>query len=497
MNIKKYTINNFSHNINKLNSSVYFNNKIEGQTLNNLVILRMVGASLSIFVSIFLIFLYILLYYKTRWKKRRKIDFLDSLIKEQNLKTNYNNSLTDINGKYGTDDKYNEIDNTYNYDDLSSQNQLEESLNRTNTLRFNKLNINGNSLDSTELQCNITHNYNNIKRTYKIGLGNDLLLFYSISCILNSTAFLIKTSYTKDEIQGLYTSVSCIAQSFLLGFGNISVYAWIACISHSFLISSKLTNFSQIKKLRIIYIVYSTVIPLVFSLLPLFLGIYGYSSSYCYFNLNNVCFKTKIFIWLILMYNMFNFIFQFVCTLVTASYFNKRFAEIKNDLNKNNEVLFIKQYRVLIWVVTFIIFLSHIPLIINGFSNVLQDYYEYMSVYYNISLSFFGFFLGICYCFYYRQLFHIVFPCIKFSSQNCYSKTDNNESKFFNTNNLIDNNNCYYDKSNDNVNTSNNNINNFDNIQDKINSKNRIVSKIFHNKIRTFEKNINNSKIIY
>lgn len=358
--------------------------------LNTLIILRIVGAILSIVSALFIILLYSCLCSKTRCRRKKK---MDDLIEEiQNQEVELNQSIN--------------CDKNESYDELSEQNPIEEALNRTNT--FNR---------------------KSKKKVYRIGIGNDLLFGYSISVIVNSIAFLVKTSYTESEKNG-DNDTGCLVQAFLKNFGSISMYAYIACIAHAFLVSISISSFKQINRLVIGYLTVCILLPLVFAIVPLLTDSYGFAVSYCMYEYNEDNIATRVLLIVSLIYNLISCVFQIICTVITHQHFSKRYKEIVDDKTRINEVKFIKQYRVLIWIVTVLLILYQIPNLLNLFTDVfLADYFEYLSFFQNLSIAYCGFFLNIVFIFYFRQIFHLVFPKCMLSKSNANLPFDDKNDK--------------------------------------------------------------------
>lgn len=319
-------------------------------------LIRQIGAILSICSSIFLIVLYVLLSAKTRCKKKRKSNLLQNLMENKEQPGSFSENNEPIN----------------------------TSVNRWASRKG--------------------------KNQLRIGLGNDLLLGYALSSIIYSSSLLIKVYYSEDEIVSDEFSTLCQVQAFLKTFGGLSLYTWIFCVSHSFLLSVNLTNFQKIKIYSLIYLAISFVLPLIISVIPLFMNEYGWGISSCGFNLySSDGTRLKVLQSIVFTYNFLFLIFQVVCSFKVHIYFSERFKEISNDPSKINEIKFIKQYRILIWVVPVVMLIFVSTSIYNAFTDMLGYYKEYFLNGHNILISLSSFVMSIVFVFYFRQVLPLIF----------------------------------------------------------------------------------------
>lgn len=319
--------------------------------------IRLIGAILSICSSLFLILLYAILCSKTRCKKKKNKNLLLSLMLNSDNPGSFSDNFEPIN----------------------------TSVNRWTNRKQ--------------------------KTKYRIGLGNDLLLGYAISSIVFSSSLLIKIYYSSDSSE---YGPFCKTQAFLKTFGGLSVFTWIFCVSHSFLLSVRLTDFEQIKIYFFIYPTISLVLPLIISLIPLFINEYGWGISICGFDLNSEGSTWfKILQSVVFVYNLIFLIFQLVCSIKVHFYFAQRFNEISNDPTKIKEINFIKHYRILIWVVPILMLIFVSTSMYNVFTDMIGYNKEYFLNGHNILLSLSNFVMSTVFVFYFRQVLPLVFCCLK------------------------------------------------------------------------------------
>lgn len=338
-----------------------YGSNLPEETIHSVVIIRVIVSSISLFGAIILIFMYSVLCIKTRCKKK-EINLLSIITNQKNLQ--------------------------------SSETLTEEFINN-NDMSLNQYNSRTKSPKK--------------KLKYKIGIGNDLLLGFSLSQVIYSISAFVKTS----NFSATNITSDCVAQGFLANFGEISSVAWIACISHSFVISFKISGFFKLKRMLLYYTLYSILFPLLLSLIPLFTQSYGFTGSWCWLNFSELNNYTIVISFIILFYFLANFIFQLVCTILVFKQLNRRYKEIYNDITKISEVKMIYQYRILIWAIPLIIIISKFPSCLNRGIQMLEVEKGGLEKAQAFLNGIFGFLMSLVYIFYFRQVWFTILCCFK------------------------------------------------------------------------------------
>lgn len=349
-----------------MDAVIYFENyaQISEKDFKILLLIKVLGSSISVVATLFLIFLYIYLFTKTRCRGKRHQNLLELMMKKADNNANNANNA--------------EIEEIA---DFSDENEQETSISKWRRLKKRKSN------------------------KLKIGLGNDLIIGYSISnLIYNSSNYLIwsyDAAGTKEN-----PSIACLLQGALKTFGLLSIFSWTSSTAHCFLISIRLTNLKRIKYYAILYSLLSLILPTTFTIYCYLDNKYVFNGLYC-----GLEFDYSFVIEIILVLLCFSI--NAYCSITSRSYFKSRMEEIESDQTKKNESIIIRQYLMILWLTPTIMFIgiftSIFKLIIHytsSFSWVLIVYFE------AITTLIFTITVPIIYIFYFRQVLK-EFKCIK------------------------------------------------------------------------------------
>lgn len=328
-----------------------------------LFLIKIVGSSLSIIATLFLILLYLYLFSRTRCRGKRQANLLEVLMK----KADTNTEVTAID------------ENAY----LSDENEVETSLSRWRRMKKKK----------------------NKTNKLKIGLGNDLIFGYSTSNLIYNAGTFLVWSMSNVGTDTCPTS-ACKMQGFLKTFGILSNFSWMSSISHCFLISTKLSNLRSVRYYAILYLILSVLVPLILSIYFYVDNRYTFTTFLCALRID----FTKI---LQLVYIVICFIINVYCSVTSRFYFKSRLEEIKQDESKQNEANIIEQYLIFLWLTPTIMFFA----ICTATTKIIYLFVGIIKVSFIVYfeacvISVFSCVIPVIYIFYFRQVLQ-EFKCVK------------------------------------------------------------------------------------
>ncbi len=184
---------------------------------------------------------------------------------------------------------------------------------------------------------------NDQKQKLKMGFGQNLIFFLSISDLLYSIATFLNAN--KSEITEIDSK--CVAQGFLITFSETNSITWISMISLSIYLGTYGKDITKIKFIYFYFFLYSWGLSLILSVGPLFTSSYGPAGLHCWIKTLD---KTDdaAWAWALTIYivNWVNIIFNVFAIIKTIRYFKVRAFEVKEDNNK--EANFLRNYIIVL-----------------------------------------------------------------------------------------------------------------------------------------------------
>jgi hypothetical protein len=255
------------------------------------------------------------------------------------------------------------------------------------------------------------------------------VFYLSFSCLISTISYLLQL-FKKENVENSKTEAICQIQSFLMIWFEDSQYIIATLISYSIYISviySIDINHQNVKVRRIIYILISYLLPLIISIIFLFLKVYGPSDYWCYIDLSSNREKKPVLNKII--YTL-NYVGIFWFSILLNSFFTYKiiFYIKKEFVNNESELDTAKNYirKLLIFPITQAALL--IPCSINRVLELLEKDVDFLKKFHSlIAVS-----TGLAYFIIYglnNQIKHLLKSSFNFFS-NSRNRANNNINNF-------------------------------------------------------------------
>jgi len=274
----------------------------------------------------------------------------------------------------------NENQNNKNYEHQNSEN------NENNNNNYNNPN-------------NERNNQNDYKKL-KLFYGHDLIFLLAISdFVLSISGFFKMKGFDSGKIDS-----ACVAQGFIMNLAEMTSICWTTIIAYSIYLSTKTTGISLIPKFYLYFFFFSYGIPIIFSIVPLFLNAYGPAGAWCWLYTKDL---KNDFAWtwslIIYLFNWLNIIFNIYAVSKSIRYFKIRIFEIKED--NLEEANFLKNFCIVLKFFPIILVICWLPPTINRiylFISKTENTFLYSMHAFFTNLT--GFLNCLVYSYYYKNL---------------------------------------------------------------------------------------------
>ena len=292
-------------------------------------------------------------------------------------------------------------------------------------------------IENEESSSKGKNNKNKINKKGKIGLGSNFMFLLTISNFFGSIFEFLFYFYYKNEMREIFddekykncTNIveenqfiydyidnesECHFFGFAHNFFDLFAVCWTTMLTLLFYRSTNLSNEMLYKdtKYLIIGFIFSGALCLIFCVIPISSGIYGFSRFYCSFKYSNEepfnIFWRYSFVGITFLNNLFNVI----CLFKTNRFYSKKLDIIK----KQNKAEY-KRMIIYVWVFRIFPIVLVISRIFKGFSRIMVEYFsvdetfediiEYMNAFLFASN---GIFDSIACLFFFRGVFLCCWP---------------------------------------------------------------------------------------
>ncbi len=377
---------------------------------NTINLIRLICSSISILGCFFIMLAHFLLWIKSKIiRVRRNTNYSSSSKTSCQSSSVKRNSYNSYNEQYDSGEScHNQIIESGKENLLPNKIITDKFLSNSDNLHENKILIQNqeDKIDKIKFKPSRRDTKTSEKeRINKMGLGNELIFFLIISnigwCIGSFLGIKEFTIFDKDNSL-------CQAQAFVQNYFDMSSICWNTIISNITLLGTKLT-FSEISKKRekmYLFFIYSNVLPILFSLGPVFTDSYGPAGIWCWIDLSHLDIYSYIWIIIFYLFNWGNIFYSIYALISTSMYFSKRQSEIENDQDKIREAKYLKKYIFILRIFPLMLIITRLSGTINRMYSMIKNEDSYfLFAFHSTVFSLVGFFNSLIYSYFYRNVF--------------------------------------------------------------------------------------------